>query len=229
MDKLSDEAREIYELLKVDFNNSVDKRFKDQRDNILGAVCKMLDETTETLDGIITARVDGVREELSGDLAQMRSDLDKVHVHTPTEPQLQTPKAKSSGRATPRSLFAGSAPPPPPLGGQGTEADQRGKSHNLYVPPPVRALTSVGVTRLTTARRRRSPPIRRGLPAPLVLLPLHPNGACGAPSPFGSGTGTAWVADLQRCRRSWRRGYAGIVAAAGCLARAGLRRDVAPA
>lgn len=76
MDSLDPEARLIYDLLKEGLTADQEKRAREQQDSTVIAVRKMFDENTARMDAIV-AKIDGVRDEFSTELAQIRLDLDK--------------------------------------------------------------------------------------------------------------------------------------------------------
>lgn len=130
MEELTSEARTIYELLKGDVADTIDKWLTEQRDDMVKAVRKMLDEMSVSLEEDITKRVDAIWEDLAGEIAQVCVELDKG-LNSPQD-------AKSVGMATPRQLFSSSVVRP--VEDQGGEKDFRGKGDNLYVPPLARGL-----------------------------------------------------------------------------------------
>ncbi|KAE8821897.1 hypothetical protein D1007_00091 [Hordeum vulgare] len=77
MDKLSEESCGMYSLLRADFTADMDHRFKDHGENLLQAVDKHIQANTATLDGLLTARVDGVQEELGLEFETLCSDWQK--------------------------------------------------------------------------------------------------------------------------------------------------------
>ncbi|KAI4963208.1 hypothetical protein ZWY2020_016981 [Hordeum vulgare] len=80
MDHLSEESRGMYSLLHADFAADLDQRLKDHGELLLEVVNKLIKANTATLDGVLTAWLDGVREELHLELENHRSDW-------PWEPQ----------------------------------------------------------------------------------------------------------------------------------------------
>lgn len=66
MEDLSEEGRPIYELLKGDMAGTIDKQLREQRNDLVQAVRKMLDETSASLEEVITKQVDTIQEDLTG-------------------------------------------------------------------------------------------------------------------------------------------------------------------
>ncbi|KAE8807366.1 hypothetical protein D1007_16424 [Hordeum vulgare] len=77
MDKLLDEGHGMYSLLWTDFTADLDQHFKAHEENLLQAVDKLIQANNTTLDGLLTARVDGVWEELALELEAVRADWPK--------------------------------------------------------------------------------------------------------------------------------------------------------
>ena len=122
MDKLSEDGRSVYALLRADFTADLDQRFKEHGDTLLQAVDKLIQANTTALDALLSARVDGVRDEFALEIEQVRGE----------RPREQTGRIEISS-----SRMAGSG-----RGGAsdslGIDQEHRGKAHNTYVPPPVR-------------------------------------------------------------------------------------------
>ncbi|KAI5021108.1 hypothetical protein ZWY2020_054518 [Hordeum vulgare] len=76
MDKLSAKCG-VYSLLRADFTADLDHRFRDHDERLLQEIDKLIQANTTTLDGLLTARVDGVREELALELEAIRGDWQK--------------------------------------------------------------------------------------------------------------------------------------------------------
>ena len=68
MEKLSAEGRNIHEFVKAAVTDDLEQRLKVHSDDLLKSMTKLLQESTKTLDGLITARVDGVHSELHLDI-----------------------------------------------------------------------------------------------------------------------------------------------------------------
>ena len=68
MDKPSEDGRGVYALLRADFTADLARRFKEHGENLLLAVDKLIQANTTTLDGLLSARVDGVRDEINLEL-----------------------------------------------------------------------------------------------------------------------------------------------------------------
>ena len=64
----------MYELLRADFASDMNQRPKDQGENLLEAMSKLIDSNTSALDGLISARIDGVRAELNLEIDQIRAE-----------------------------------------------------------------------------------------------------------------------------------------------------------
>lgn len=78
MDKLTVEGRQIHELLRGELNEGLDLKLLQQGEGIIQSVTKMLKEATEALDGLISNRIDGARDEFNLDMEQIREELGKV-------------------------------------------------------------------------------------------------------------------------------------------------------
>lgn len=110
MEKLSAEGRNIHEFVKAAVTDDLEQRLKVHSDDLLKSMTKLLQESTKTLDGLITACVDGVRSELHLDIEQIRSDLELVDIE------------QVDYEARPGSSSAG----------------REVRTQNIYVPPPAR-------------------------------------------------------------------------------------------
>ena len=77
MENLSAEGRNIHEFVKAAVTDDLEQRLKVHSDDLLKSMTKLLQDSTKTLDGLITAHVDGVRSELHLDIEQIRSDLER--------------------------------------------------------------------------------------------------------------------------------------------------------
>ena len=77
MEKLSEDGRGGYELLRADLAVDLDKRFRDQGADLLKAMEKLISTNTSTLDGLLSSRVGRVRAELLMELQQIRGDQSK--------------------------------------------------------------------------------------------------------------------------------------------------------
>lgn len=122
MDKLSEDGRGVYALLRADFTADLDQRFKEHGENLLQAVDKLIQANTTTLDGLLSARVDGVRDEFALELEQIRGEWQK---DPPGRVETSSSRLAGSGRGTASDSL-------------GIDQEHRGKAHNTYVPPPVR-------------------------------------------------------------------------------------------
>ena len=78
MDKLSAEGRHIHEILKSSISDDLDHRFKVHGDDLLKSMTKLLQDTTRTLDCLISSRIDGVRSEINLDMEQIRQEMDRL-------------------------------------------------------------------------------------------------------------------------------------------------------
>ena len=74
MDKLSEDGRSVYALLRADFSAYLDQRFKEHGDTLLQAVDKLIQANTTALDALLSARVDGVRDEFALEIEQVRGE-----------------------------------------------------------------------------------------------------------------------------------------------------------
>ncbi|KAE8769509.1 hypothetical protein D1007_58887 [Hordeum vulgare] len=74
MDKLLDEGHNVYSLLRADFIADLDQRFKAHNENLLQVVDKLIQANNTTLDGLLTARVNGVEEGFGLELEAVRAD-----------------------------------------------------------------------------------------------------------------------------------------------------------
>ena len=74
MDKLSEDGRGVYALLRADFTTDLDQRFKEHGNNLLQAIDKLIQANTTTLDALLLARVDGVRDEFALKSKQVHSE-----------------------------------------------------------------------------------------------------------------------------------------------------------
>ena len=126
MEKLSEDGRGVYELLRADLAVDLDKRFRDQGADLLEAMEKLISMNTSTLDGLLSSRVDGVRDELLMEMEQIRGDQLKG-----SSPPQEDPSP---------SRVAGNGRGGGPTDSLGFDHDHRGKEHNTYVPPPVRGV-----------------------------------------------------------------------------------------
>lgn len=75
--KLSEEGRGVYKLLRTDLTSDLEQRLKGQGDVLLQPMEKLIEANTATLDGLISARMDGVREEMALKLEQICGELHK--------------------------------------------------------------------------------------------------------------------------------------------------------
>ena len=89
MEELSSESRAVYELLRHEFADDLDRKLKTQAESLLQSMSKIIDANNTTLDKLMTARADRIRDEIALDLEQLRTNLYK---HEETEPD---PKADS--------------------------------------------------------------------------------------------------------------------------------------
>lgn len=156
MEELTEEARSIYDLLKEDMTVTLDKSLKEQRNDLVLAVRKMLDETSSSLEEITTKQIDAIREDLNGEIAPVRSELEKVKEFN------KEPRSGSLG--TPRRLFTARATSSAELG---HDKENRRRAQSLYVPPPVRGAVN---PRSTPVR----PLVSRDLNRPSVSTPVRP-------------------------------------------------------
>ena len=124
MEKLSEDGRGVYELLRADLAVDLDKRFRDQGAGLLKAMEKLISTNTSTLDGLLSSRVDGVRDELLMEMEQIRGD--QLKGSSPPQEDPSPSRGAGNGRGG------------GPTDSLGFDNDYRGKAHNTYVPPPVR-------------------------------------------------------------------------------------------
>ncbi|KAI4977220.1 hypothetical protein ZWY2020_051119 [Hordeum vulgare] len=118
MDNLSDEGHDVYSLLRADFTADLDQRFKDHGENLLQAVNNLIQANTATLDGLLTAPVDGVREELALELEAIRGEWQR---EAPRRGEASASRLAGSGRN-------------PAANSLGFDQDYRGKAHTASVP-----------------------------------------------------------------------------------------------
>ena len=78
MENLSAEGRNIHDFVKSAVADDLEQRLKSHSDYFLKSMTKLLQESTKTLDGLISARIDGVHSELHLDIKQIRSDRERV-------------------------------------------------------------------------------------------------------------------------------------------------------
>ena len=72
-DTLSAEGRSLYELLKSVITNDLDRKLKEQHDDVLASVSKVLDSRFNAL----SSKLDSMREDIGVDLGQIRLEKDK--------------------------------------------------------------------------------------------------------------------------------------------------------
>ncbi|KAI5001190.1 hypothetical protein ZWY2020_011149 [Hordeum vulgare] len=116
--------------LTQDFAKSVDRKFKVQGEEIIKFVSRMLKDTTAALDGLIFARIDGARAELSLDVEQIRAELERGNKEEPFGKRASSSAGKEVGDG--REALAAN-----PLG---FDKSHWGRVHHVYVPPPVRGV-----------------------------------------------------------------------------------------
>lgn len=68
MDDLSGESRAVYELLRHEISVDLDQKLKAQGESLLQSMSKMLEANNSTLDGLMSARTDAIRDEVMLDL-----------------------------------------------------------------------------------------------------------------------------------------------------------------
>ena len=128
MEELSDESRAVFDLLRHEINIDLDQKLKAQGESLLKSMSKMLEANNSALDNLMSARADGIREEITLDIEQVRADVNKL------ESVDQGPRPEGSLPSRQGGPSRGGAA----SDGLGFESDHRGKSHNIYVPPPAR-------------------------------------------------------------------------------------------
>ena len=74
MDGLSAEGCSIHKLVKSTISDDLDQRLKVHSEDLLKSMTKLLQDSTKTLDGLITACVDSVHSDLLLKIYQIRSD-----------------------------------------------------------------------------------------------------------------------------------------------------------
>lgn len=121
MEELSDEGRALYDLLKGTIVDDVDKRLRDQKDAMVGAVRKMIAENTAQLTSL-TEKMEMVRDEIGIEISQIRLDLDKGK---------QPEEKATENLQSPSPLLKETANLTPPGFGF------RDKASGTYVPPPI--------------------------------------------------------------------------------------------
>ncbi|XP_073360196.1 uncharacterized protein [Aegilops tauschii subsp. strangulata] len=134
MEGLSDEGRSIYELLRHEFSNDLDDTLRTHGESLLKSMSKMMERNNTMLDGLMSARANGIREELAIDLEQIRSDLYK------TKSQEHDPKFDAATSSRNAVLGRGATA----TSALGFDNEHRGKAHNIYVPPLVRGARNSG-------------------------------------------------------------------------------------
>ncbi|XP_044972448.1 uncharacterized protein LOC123439890 [Hordeum vulgare subsp. vulgare] len=97
----------------------------------------MLKDTTAALDGLIFARIDGARAELSLDVEQIRAELERGNKEEPFGKRASSSAGKEVGDG--REALAAN-----PLG---FDKSHWGRVHHVYVPPPVRGARDSGSPR----------------------------------------------------------------------------------
>ena len=77
MEELGEEGRAVYELIRTEFAADLDSRFKEQGEVLLRSMTRLLEANNATLDGLLSVRVDDVREEMAIELEQLKADANK--------------------------------------------------------------------------------------------------------------------------------------------------------
>lgn len=119
MERISPETKAIYDLLRADFDQALDKAHRDRVDSTAQTLAK-LDQ--------LSGRIDEVKLSIGVDLGELRQGLDRS---SPTTDQ-------AKGTATPPSSASAGGPSGPD--GHRVEHEIRGSGHKVYVPPPVRGM-----------------------------------------------------------------------------------------
>ena len=142
MDDLSPEGRALYDLLKGTIVEDVDKRVRDQKDAMVGAVKKMFAENTALL-AKLSEKVEAVRDEIGLEIGQIRLDLDKggraddeVPEVNFSSPAQVAKEGGASSASAPTTKEVGSISAPPSSSGFGFHD----RANPAYVPPPIRGI-----------------------------------------------------------------------------------------
>ncbi|KAE8787375.1 hypothetical protein D1007_38693 [Hordeum vulgare] len=101
----------------------LDHLFKEQGAYLLQAMAKLIDANMETLDGLLSARIDGVHGEVMMELEQLRGEMPKEVTPSPPPP-CDGPSLlhlARNGRNSAANDFLG------------IDNDHRGMAHNPYV------------------------------------------------------------------------------------------------
>ncbi|KAE8792234.1 hypothetical protein D1007_33398 [Hordeum vulgare] len=91
MEKLSEKG--VYELLRTNFAMDIDHRFKEHSVDLLQMVSKLIDANTATLNGLLSACIDDVHDEVLMELEQLHGEMPKEALPPP-------PDRPSSSRLT---------------------------------------------------------------------------------------------------------------------------------
>ncbi|KAI4984239.1 hypothetical protein ZWY2020_047937 [Hordeum vulgare] len=115
MDKLSNEGRSVYSLLRVDFTADLDQRFKGHNENLLQAIDKLIQANNTRLDGLLTTHVDEVWADLVLELKAVRRDWPR---ESPGRGETLPPRLVGGARNSAADSL-------------GLDQDHRGKAHAL--------------------------------------------------------------------------------------------------
>lgn len=148
MDKLSPDARAIYDLLQADTKEAYEQRFLDHKKEILDAVKTMVDDTRKQIKDLDAALgsvndsmtsdlsamkeligddLEGVKTALSGEIAKVAAVVDRV--------VRSSPSADAGGAPAPHTRPPGDSAIGPD--GHGARQQHRGPACSMSTPPPV--------------------------------------------------------------------------------------------